>query len=127
MHFGLHLTLDGYFADPRKLNDLRLISQSLIELPDRMGMKRLIPPYVVEAGANTKKDPGGFSGFVMIQESHISVHTFPKRRFVSIDLYSCRNFKTAPVISFFKRAFAIQKVETNIIIRGKEYPVANMA
>ncbi|MDP3727217.1 MAG: S-adenosylmethionine decarboxylase [bacterium] len=126
-NFGLHLTLDGYFCNARALDDLDLITRSLTELPDRMGMKRLIPPYIVRAGANRKNDPGGYSGFVMIQESHISVHTFPSRRFVSIDVYSCRNFLTAPVLSYFRRVFGIRKVEKNIIIRGKEYPRADFA
>lgn len=89
-------------------------------------MHLLTPPYVVEATGNHKRDPGGYSGFVMIQESHISIHTFPKRRFVSIDAYSCKNFSTAPVIAYFTRVFGIQKAEINTIIRGKEYPRANV-
>lgn len=124
-HFGLHLTLDGYFCNARMLDDLTVITRSLVELPDRMGMKRLIPPYVVHAGASRKKDPGGWLGFVMIQESHISVHTFPARRFVSIDVYSCRNFRTTPVVSYFRRVFGIRKMEKNIVVRGKEYPQRN--
>lgn len=126
-NFGLHLTLDGYLCDARRIGDLETVTRALADLPGRMGMKRLIPPYVVEAAANRKRDPGGYSGFVMIQESHISVHTFPRRRFVSIDLYSCRNFRTAPAIAFFKRAFDIKKTEVNVIVRGKEYPAANIA
>jgi len=126
-NFGLHLTLDGYFCDFKKLNDFALVARSLAELPLRMRMHPLCPPYVVEAAGNDKKDPGGFSGFVMIQESHISVHTFPRRRFVSIDVYSCRNFNTTPVISYFRKVFGIRKVETNIVVRGTEYPHANIA
>lgn len=91
-----------------------------------MGMKRLIPPYVVAAPANGKKDPGGWSGFVIIQESHISVHTFPARRFVSIDVYSCKMFNPRLAISFFRRVFGIRKIETNLVARGKEYPLANI-
>ena len=98
----------------------------LTELPGKMGMKPLIPPYVVRAPGNRKKDPGGYSGFVIIQESHLSVHTFPGRRFVSIDVYSCRDFNTAQVCRYFQRAFNIRKCETNLIIRGKEYPLADL-
>lgn len=89
-------------------------------------MKRLIPPYVVRAPGNGKKDPGGYSGFVIIQESHISIHTFPARRFISIDVYSCKDFKVSPVISFFRRAFGIRKIEQNLVVRGKEYPVQDL-
>jgi len=111
----------------RKLGDLPLITRALEELPQKMGMKRLIPPYVVRAPDNRKKDPGGYSGFVIVQESHLSIHTFPWRRFVSIDVYSCKSFKTAPVVSYFRRMFDIRKIEKNVIVRGKEYPVANLA
>lgn len=89
-------------------------------------MTRLIPPYVVAAPANRKKDPGGYSGFVIIQESHMSVHTFPARRFVSIDVYSCKKFSPRPVVAFFRRVFGIRKVETNLVVRGKEYPQADI-
>ena len=101
--------------------------RALVDLPRRMRMHLLMPPYVVEASANQSRDPGGYSGFVMIQESHISIHTFPKRRFVSIDAYSCKNFSTAPVIAYFARVFGIRKTESNIIVRGKEYTRANIA
>ena len=119
--------MDGYLCNARSLDDFDRITRALQELPDRMGMKRLIPPRVVHAGANKKKDPGGYSGFVIIQESHIAVHTFPSRRFVSIDVYSCRNFRTAPVLAYFRRVFGIRKIERNIVVRGKEYPMADLA
>ena len=34
----------------------------------------------------------GISGFVIIAESHISVHTFPGRDYVNIDIFSCKSF-----------------------------------
>jgi len=102
------------------------VSGALRELPERLGMRRLIPPYAIEVASNNRKDPGGLSGFVIIQDSHISVRAFPARRFVSIDVYSCRDFNTAQVCRYFQRAFNIRKCETNLIIRGKEYPLADL-
>lgn len=90
-------------------------------------MRRLIPPYVVAVPGNGKKDPGGYSGFVIIQESHVSIHTFPRRRFVSIDVYSCKDFDPAPVRRYFRRLFGIQKLENHLIVRGKEYPLRDIA
>ena len=98
------------------------VSGALRELPERLGMRRLIPPYAIEVASNNRKDPGGLSGFVIIQESHISAHTFPARRFVSIDVYSCRDFNTRLVVAYFRRVFGIRKIETNLVIRGREYP-----
>ena len=54
-------------------------------------MHKLIEPIVVEVGQLSDKDPGGLSGYVLIAESHISIHTFPLRGFVSADVYTCQN------------------------------------
>lgn len=92
----------------------------------RLGMKRLTEPYVVEVESNHKKDPGGYSGFAIIQESHISIHTFPRRRFVSIDVYSCRDFDSTLVRRYFRRLFGIRRLENHLIVRGTEYPRYNL-
>lgn len=120
-HFGLHYTIDGYQCDPRRLADPKAVRASLKNLPRLIKMKPLSEPRVVRAYDNGMRDPGGHSGFVIIQESHISIHTFPKRKFVSIDIYSCAYFNPKIVKKFFGRAFGIKKFEENLVIRGKEY------
>lgn len=89
-------------------------------------MKKLLGPYVIRVKENHTKDPGGYTGFVVIQESHISVHTFPKRRFVSIDVYSCNDFDYKEAIRYTKEFFRLPRHEINVIIRGKKYPVKNI-
>lgn len=124
-NFGLHLTIDGYDGDETLLDSMPHVFKVLDDLPEFLGMKKLTTPYVVWAPGNDKKDPGGYSGFVMIQESHISVHTFPRRRFVSIDVYSCRTFDTAKTEAYLTKAFGLRECETNVIVRGTRYPTAN--
>lgn len=121
-HFGTHLTLDGYRGNPYKLNNMDLVFKILDRLPTEMGMKKIITPYVVRCPGNNKKDPGGISGFVMIAESHISIHTFPRRRFVSIDLYTCQNaMDHHKALNLFRSAFELEDMEINIIRRGKKF------
>ncbi len=78
--FGVHLMIDGYDADPIRLADRFLLEALLRDLPDHMGMHRISEAVIVEVGPKNRKDPGGISGFVMIAESHFSLHTFPARR-----------------------------------------------
>lgn len=124
--FGPHLMLEAYNCPPEVLNDANLAYKILDELPEKIGMNKLIKPYVVFAEGNNSKDPGGWSGFVIIQESHISLHTFIKRRFVTIDVYSCKNFDTDFAIEYFKKAFKTNDVEFIIEQRGKRYPNENI-
>lgn len=127
-HFGEHLTLDGYGGSYEKLNDRELVLSCLLGLPEKLGMHPLAEPVVYAAADNQLKDPGGWSGFVVIAESHISIHTFPKRRFVSIDAYTCKNgMDTGIAIEYFKEKFDLDETETNLVIRGKKYPQENLA
>jgi len=126
-NFGEHYTLDGYMGSEDKLNDKGLVLGCLNELPELLQMKKLTEPEVYFAPGNSIKDPGGWSGFVVIEESHISVHTFPKRGFVSIDAYTCRNGLDTEFISkYFIEKFELNDIETNFIKRGTKYPVANI-
>ena len=122
MHFGEHLTIDGYGGSKEKLDSEKLVLQCLNELPEKLGMHKLSEPVVYHAPGNNKKDPGGWSGFVVIEESHISIHTFPAKGFVSADVYTCKNgMDNEFILSFFKSTFDLQEIEHNFIMRGKRY------
>lgn len=126
-HFGEHLTVDGYGGDKNLLNDEKLVVKVLEELPKRLGMKTLYGPQVVNAPDNGAKDPGGWSGFVIIADSHVSIHTFPRRGFLSADVYSCKNgLDTTAIIEYFKAKFRLRETETNFIKRGTKYPEKNI-
>jgi len=119
--------IDGYGGNKDKLNDKNLVLKCLTELPQKLGMKLLSVPEVFLAENNGTKDPGGWSGYVIIIESHVSVHTFPNKGFVSIDVYSCKNgLDTTLVSNYFKEAFELKDLETNFVKRGTRYPKENI-
>ncbi|MGH6919924.1 MAG: adenosylmethionine decarboxylase [Geminicoccaceae bacterium] len=125
--FGVHLTLDGYGGSLRLLADCEHVRKCLSELPERLGMHKLIQPSVMELGQLSPKDPGGVSGFVMIAESHISIHTFPLRGFVSADVYTCQNsLDSERICQYFADAFELQDLEVNLVKRGTRYPQHNI-
>lgn len=120
--FGLHLMLEAYDCAPEVLKSEKLVLKILDDLPIKIGMNKLAPPVVLKAEANSKRDPGGWTGFVIIQESHISVHTFIKRGFVTADVYSCKEFDAQKAIKYFKRIFKTDDIEYNLVQRGIKYP-----
>src|SRR5947209_19170775 len=78
--FGPHLTLDLSECDLRKLSDLSHVYSMLDELPDLISMHKISPPYAFVYKPKDKPEEWGVSGFVIIAESHISIHTFPDKR-----------------------------------------------
>ena len=126
-NFGSHYTLDGYKGDRQKLDDKETVFTCLNELPELLGMHKLAKPEVYFAPANDIKDCGGWSGFVVIMESHISIHTFPKRGFVSIDVYTCKGAMDKNYISkYFIDKFGLKDIETHFITRGTKYPIKDI-
>ncbi len=126
-NFGEHFMLDGYFGDKKKLNDKNLVLRCINELVTELDMHKLIEPVVLFAPGNDQKDPGGWSGFVIIAESHISIHTFPERGFVSVDTYSCRNgMDTGLIERYLTKAFDLKETERHFVKRGTKYPVENI-
>jgi S-adenosylmethionine decarboxylase len=122
-NFGEHLMIDGYQADFEKLNSKDNVRRSIDLLPDLLGMKKLSVTEVYHAVGNNLKDPGGWTGFVVIEESHISVHTFPAKGFVSIDVYTCKNgLDTEAIVNWFQEHFGIKTLELNLVQRGKRFP-----
>ena len=119
--FGPHLVFDGQGCPAERLDDLDGLYRLLDSLPERIRMTRIMPPYVFrhDVGAGSAQ---GLSGFVLIAESHISVHTFPTRHFVNVDIFSCENFDVEDALSVLRETFAPERVEWKLLDRGREFP-----
>lgn len=123
MKFGEHLVLDGYNCDFDSLDDEDVVKLILDILVIKLGMRKLADPLVFFAPSNNIKDPGGWSGFVILQESHISIHTFPKRGYLSMDVYTCKDSIPVEIVEECVTAhFGCKDMETSVIPRGTRYP-----
>jgi S-adenosylmethionine/arginine decarboxylase-like enzyme len=125
--FGMHLVLDGYGGDFVRLADPDVIRAWLDELPRTLGMSKLIEPCLVEVGPRGEKDPGGVTGFVLIAESHLSIHTFPQRRFLTADIFTCKGeLDEHRVRDSLIASFGLEEVDSDVIRRGRRYPLTDL-
>jgi len=116
-NFGLHLTLDLSDCNIDKLTNLGVIYDFLLSVPKSIGMQIITLPYVVkwlDKGAKIE----GISGFTMIAESHISIHTYPDRKYIYADVFSCRNFHINRTIALFLETFETTQYEKRVVKRG---------
>ena len=116
----MHLIIDGYDGDVDKMWDQELVRSFLIDYPDSLGMTRITEPNVLEYNGPIEED-AGVSGFVIIAESHISIHTFPHRRYVNIDIFSCKSFDDELALEDAKRLFGITQAKSWLLDRGLEW------
>ena len=115
----MHVIIDGYGGDPDQLDDENVVRAVLDQYPDEMGMTKIAPPTVVRY-KGSKPEDWGVSGYVMIAESHISIHTFPERRIIWADVFSCKEFDAAPILEDLKQRFRLREMQVNILQRGLE-------
>ena len=116
----MHLVIDGYGGDIDKMWDEDLVREFLYQYPESLDMTRITEPKVLRYEA-PKSEDSGVSGFVIIAESHISIHTFPRKDYINIDIFSCRPFDHERALEDVKDLFALTDVKTWLLERGLEW------
>lgn len=109
---GKHLLLELAGCDLKILEDKTKIRQALLNCAQIANSK-----VVAETFHNYS--PHGITGVVVIQESHISIHTWPEHSCAVIDLFSC-NAKCdfEEVVKYLKGFFKAQKSQSAIMERA---------
>jgi spermidine synthase len=81
---GLHLIGDlvGCRCDPRLLLDARLFEQKCAEYVRASGLTAMDVRFHQFEGS-------GFTGTVVLAESHLAIHTWPERQGLTLDVYVC--------------------------------------
>ena len=122
--FGPHLTLDFYGCDKKKLSDKKFVHKILSEMPDNLGMNKFSEPQVTEVPSQGQNsfDRGGITGFVILVESHMTIHTFPEDGYASFDIFSCKEFDAESASDIIASKFEAKTYERNFMMRGRHFP-----
>lgn len=122
----MHLIIDGFGANRKMLESEEIIYDLLDRYPSQIGMTKVAPPQVYKY-VGSKPEDWGISGFVLIAESHISIHTFPERCYVNIDIFSCKDFDSEYAIQELKAIFEFDEIQKYLLNRGLEYANVEVA
>ena len=113
----VHLMLELYGCDRQLLSDEPLLRRVLDEYPGHIGMEKMSPVQLSQIETPNPLD-AGMSGFVIIAQSHISLHAWPEYGEVDIDICSCKEFSKKDAVAFAREAFQTDDVETHFVVRG---------
>ena len=82
MILGNHLIIDLLDCSQGRIDSLEYVYETLIECCKLSGL--------TVVGSNVKQfTPHGVSVVILLEESHLSFHSYPESHAASIDLYSC--------------------------------------
>jgi S-adenosylmethionine decarboxylase len=79
---GRHVIAELDGCDEAVLRDPGTIRGHLVDAARKAGA-------TVLARETFEFEGGGVSGFVLLAESHISIHTWPEHHYAAIDIYTC--------------------------------------
>src|SRR5512135_564302 len=94
-------------------------------LSDSHAVRRLLLEAARRAGATALADEtfhfqnNGVSGFVLLAESHISIHTWPEHGYAAVDIYTCgRHTMPDLACAYLAARLGAAQVRTTTIDRG---------
>lgn len=96
---GRHILVEFFECSPEILNDVIVIEESMV------AAAKEAQATVINSTFH-HFSPYGVSGVVVIQESHLAIHTWPEFRYAAVDIFTCGT-SVNPWISydFLKKAF----------------------
>lgn len=109
---GKHLLIEFYDGDAEILKNTLLIEKYMIEAA-KVGQAT-----IVESAFHTF-NPWGVSGVVVIEESHLTIHTWPEYKYAAVDLFTCGNtIKSWAIFKFLEEKLKAQRADLTEISRG---------
>jgi spermidine synthase len=110
---GRHILVEFYECNSDILNDVSFIENKMVEAAQEAGATVINSTF-------HHFSPFGVSGVVVIQESHLAIHTWPEYGYAAVDLFTCGD-TVDPWTSynFLKNALKAQHGSSMEINRGQ--------
>lgn len=110
---GRHIIADFFDGKPEHLNDVVFVEETMVKAAEEAGATLINATFHHFA-------PFGVSGVVVIQESHLAIHTWPEYGFASVDIFTC-GASVDPWISlnYLKQEFEADHVSALEMRRGQ--------
>ncbi len=113
---GLHLLADFHGVDAERLTDTLAIETLLREAARAAG--------ATPVGSNFHPfGPGlGVTGVLLLQESHISIHTWPEHGFAAVDVFMCGSARPERAVDVIEAGLCPTSFSCRDMLRGQRPP-----
>lgn len=110
---GRHILVEYFDCDPEILNDVVTIEELMVEAAKNAEATVINSTF-------HHFSPFGVSGVVVIQESHLAIHTWPEYGYAAVDIFTCGDTVDPWVaFHFLKGAFKANHASPMEALRGQ--------
>ncbi|HBF36610.1 MAG TPA: hypothetical protein DDW50_04750 [Firmicutes bacterium] len=119
-----HFVMDAFKGYRSRLDDLMLVHEVLEELPVKLGLKAVMPPFILPYYNGVVPEDCGISAFVFLAGGHFTLHTFSFREAYFVDLFYPGSFDSEKLENLIKGAFPAEKITAYCLERERResYP-----
>lgn len=121
MNYGKHLMLRiGNIENIEAINSDENIKDFLTDLTHYIGMRVLVP--AITGYEDGEPQNRGFSGVIILVESHIAIHVYSELRQAFLDVFSCKDYSENDVFEFLcDKIGKFEIIEKNVLDRGRHW------
>lgn len=109
---GRHFLAEYFGCDHELLNDERTLKELLLRAAEAAQVR-------VVGSIEHSFSPAGVTCVVAIEESHLSLHTWPEEGYAAADFFTCGNGDPSAANALLARGLKAQAVEFLHIERGR--------
>lgn len=111
MGTGKHLIINARSDNDAIFGSVELVREIIENIVKKLSFTKLSETIVVKGNVLE-----GVTGFVVIETSHVSVHTFADDKLVAMDVYSCKDFNHEAVLDILE-GYGVRDIDMKIIER----------
>ena len=112
---GYHLMLEFFGCDPEKINSRKYLHQTIKTVVKRYGLTNLGSRF-------HQFDPHGVTGFTLLAQSHISLHTWPEYGYLVLDIFTCGDHDQADRLAdHFMKRLKPASISRQVYRKGFQY------
>jgi spermidine synthase len=108
---GNHILVEFMNCDPHIMNDVVAIERDMVGAAQKAGATVINSTF-------HHFSPYGVSGVVVIQESHLAIHTWPEYGYAAVDLFTCGEMNAWISFDHLKECFGAKSYSAIELKRG---------
>ena len=125
MSVGKHIILDLYEVNNEILQNINTstlyIFNDFIDHILKTANVNLLSKNIhfFDFNHENKKIDGAFTALYLLSESHLSIHTWPEKNYIAIDIFTCGNCDVEYIAQRFIDYFEPKNKKLTLLERGK--------
>lgn len=102
------LIIEGFYSIDV---DKKTIEKYFIEITNFLGLRMYGEPIIFSPGWEWKEENQGYDAFVPLIDSGISLYIWTSSQFLSLIIYTCKDFNEQKAVVYTQNFWNIQEIE----------------